>query len=101
MKKCKIIFEQMIEKHKQCHEAYFGLGKLLLHLGDTDKAVLMIERSIKAMKVNGQIPDVIVLIWAAFGCYIQMRKMKPLHLKVTFAKKIQLYALEALDSHGV
>jgi tetratricopeptide (TPR) repeat protein len=58
MKKCKQVFKSIIKKLPDCHEAHFGIGKLLAHQGLLERAR---KHLLKALTVNPN--DKLYKIW--------------------------------------
>ena len=47
MNKCKKVFKDILKKIPDCHEAHFGLGKLLAHQGLSTRAQVHLEKAVE------------------------------------------------------
>ena len=89
------IFTSMIKKFDNCHEAYFGLGKILFFgKNDLAKALEMFELAIKTSK------DKVYWLWAAFT-WLYLYRQCPKHLpsKKQLAVKVEKYASDWLSTN--
>jgi tetratricopeptide (TPR) repeat protein len=69
--KCKMIFNDMIEKYQDCAEAHFGLGKLLAHEGKYDHSLHQFQA---AQKLKPD--DVLYKTWLGLAHYLTPRISK-------------------------
>lgn len=63
------IFEDLISKHERCHEALFGLGRLLLLEGRHEDASLRLERAV------GLRQDATYMTWYAWALLLSSGKV--------------------------
>lgn len=72
-----------------CHEAYFGLGKILLCKNELEHAYELLELSLRAPK-----RDPVYLLWTCLTLYYLYKKCTNDTTKKQYAIKLQDYAIE-------
>jgi hypothetical protein len=88
IKRCEGIFASMIRKSDECHEAYFGLGKILFFKNEIPKAVEMLQL---AIELFGE--DPVYCFWAAIAqFYLYKRCERHSVRKRDYAAKTEHYA---------
>jgi tetratricopeptide (TPR) repeat protein len=95
MKKCEHIFTSMISKYSMCHEAYFGLGKILLSKNELEHALEMLELSLRAPK-----RDPVYLLWTALTLYYLFKRCQSQQTRKLYAKKIEEYTMECITQNN-
>lgn len=95
IKRSEGIFASMIKKSDECHEAYFGLGKILFFKNEINKAIEMFELAIKYYE-----EDPVYCLWAAFTqFYLYKRCARHSVRKRDYALKTEHYAHVCIKSN--
>lgn len=85
----------MVTKAKDCHEAYFGLGKILFSKNEISKAAELFELAIRTFE-----RDPVYMLWAAMALFYQYKRC-PKHSprKRELAVKVEDYAVGCIEAN--